>query len=43
MLMVKLVSGMAIVVSGVGSVCKVWSGWVEAEKFVEDNLELIVG
>ena len=22
---------------------KVWSSWVEAEKFVEDDLELIVG
>jgi hypothetical protein len=21
-------------------VCKVWAGWVEAEKFVEDNLKL---
>ena len=22
---------------------KIWAGWVEAEKFVEDNLELIIG
>ena len=26
-----------------GSVGKVWSGWVEAEKFGQDDLELIVG
>ena len=25
------------------SVGKIWSGWVEAEKFVKDNLKLVIG
>ena len=48
--MVKLVLGAGSLGTGVGSglsakstVCQVRTGWVEAEEFVEDDLELVFG